>query len=106
MIRSLIKQFNANFRWGVATAAYQIEGAVNEDGRGPSIWDTFSHSPGRTFNRDNGDVSCDHYHQFRQDIQLMAQLGIPGYRFSVSWPRIFPTGKGKVNSRGIDFPSV
>ncbi len=103
MIRSLIKQFNANFRWGVATAAYQIEGAVNEDGRGPSIWDTFSHSPGRTFNRDNGDVSCDHYHQFRQDIQLMAQLGIPGYRFSVSWPRIFPTGKGKVNSRGIDF---
>ncbi|WP_371069090.1 GH1 family beta-glucosidase [Sediminibacillus sp. JSM 1682029] len=98
-----IIEFGKDFRWGVATAAYQIEGAVTEGGRGPSIWDTFSHTPGKVLNGDNGDVACDSYHRFDEDIRLMKELGVDVYRFSVSWPRIFPEGKGEVNREGLDY---
>lgn len=91
------------FRWGAATAAYQIEGAVRDDGRGPSIWDTFSHSPGRIHNEDTGDVACDHYHRWEEDLDLLAELGVDAYRFSISWPRVVPDGDGAVNPRGLDF---
>jgi beta-glucosidase len=97
--------FPAGFTWGVATSAYQIEGAVAEHGRGPSIWDTFSHAPGRTANGDHGDVACDHYHRYAEDVALMADLGVTGYRFSVAWPRIQPTGRGAPDQRGLDFYS-
>ncbi|WP_328334302.1 MULTISPECIES: GH1 family beta-glucosidase [unclassified Streptomyces] len=93
----------AGFTWGVATAAYQIEGAVADDGRSPSIWDTFSHLPGRIDNADNGDVACDHYHRWREDIGLMKQLGVDAYRFSVAWPRVVPGGDGPVNEKGLAF---
>ncbi len=89
--------------WGAATAAFQIEGAVREGGRGVSIWDTFSHSPGKIANGDTGDVACDHYHRFPEDIALMRELGLGGYRFSIAWPRIFPTGSGRPNAEGLDF---
>jgi beta-glucosidase len=95
--------FPADFLWGAATAAYQIEGAVDEDGRGPSIWDTFSHRPGRTRNGDTGDVAADHYHRYRDDVRLMAELGLRSYRFSVSWPRVQPAGSGRTDPRGLDF---
>jgi beta-glucosidase len=95
--------FPEGFVWGAATAAYQVEGAVAEDGRGVSIWDTFSHTPGKTANGDTGDVACDHYHRFREDIALMRELRLGGYRFSICWPRIFPTGSGRPNPAGIDF---
>jgi beta-glucosidase len=95
--------FPAGFVWGAATAAYQIEGAVHEDGRGVSIWDTFAHTPGKTENGDTGDIACDHYHRYKEDIVLMSQLGLESYRFSVSWPRILPEGRGKVNEKGLDF---
>jgi beta-glucosidase len=91
------------FRFGASTAAYQIEGAATEDGRGPSIWDTFSHQPGRILDGSSGDVACDHYHRLDEDLDLMKRLGIGGYRFSVSWPRIQPTGSGHVNTDGLDF---
>jgi beta-glucosidase len=101
--------FPADFRWGAATAAYQIEGAVAEGGRTPSIWDTFSHTPGATANGDNGDVAVDHYHRFRDDVAMMAELGLTAYRFSVAWPRITPqvTAErlGPVNSEGLAFYS-
>ena len=96
-------QFPAGFAWGAATASYQIEGAVNEDGRGPSIWDTFAHTPGRTLNGETGDVACDHYHRYPQDIALMKELGLKAYRFSIAWPRILPTGRGQINQAGLDF---
>ena len=96
-------QFPDGFTWGVATSAYQIEGAPNEDGRGESIWDRFSHTPGRTRNGDTGDVACDHYHRWPEDIALMADLGVQAYRFSISWPRIQPSGRGDVNVKGLDF---
>ncbi|MFI2203382.1 GH1 family beta-glucosidase [Streptomyces sp. NPDC020192] len=92
-----------DFLWGTATAAYQIEGAVAEDGRTPSIWDTFSHTPGKTANGDTGDVACDHYHRWREDIALMRQLGVNAYRLSVAWPRVLPTGTGPVNPKGLAF---
>jgi beta-glucosidase len=92
-----------HFQWGVATAAYQIEGAHDEDGRGPSIWDTFSHTPGKVKNGDTGDIACDHYHRYRDDVALMAENGIPSYRFSISWPRILPEGQGRVEPRGLAF---
>ncbi len=96
-------KFPENFIWGAATSAYQIEGAWNEDGRGLSIWDTFSHKPGKTHNGETGDVATDHYHRWREDIDLMSEIGLKAYRFSISWPRILPEGKGPVNARGLDF---
>lgn len=94
--------FPPGFLWGVATSAYQVEGAVGEDGRGISIWDTFSHTPGKVLNGDTGDVACDQYHRYEDDVALMADLGIGAYRFSVAWPRIQPEGRGPVNQRGLD----
>ncbi|AKU17470.1 GH1 family beta-glucosidase [Luteipulveratus mongoliensis] len=91
------------FELGVATASYQIEGAIAADGRGPSIWDTFSHTPGKVAGGDNGDVACDHYHRYPEDVQLMADLGVDSYRLSVAWPRIQPTGKGPANEEGLAF---
>jgi beta-glucosidase len=93
----------ADFVWGAATSAYQIEGAAAEDGRGPSIWDTFSRTPGRIADGSTGDVACDHYHRFSDDVRLMADLGLRAYRFSISWPRIQPGGSGTANQRGLDF---
>ncbi|MER6030325.1 GH1 family beta-glucosidase [Streptomyces sp. NPDC001851] len=95
--------FPSAFLWGAATSAYQIEGAVREDGRTPSIWDTFSHTPGRTAGGDTGDTAVDHYHRYREDVALMAELGLNAYRFSVSWPRVQPTGRGPLVQRGLDF---
>ncbi|HST82403.1 MAG TPA: GH1 family beta-glucosidase [Kineosporiaceae bacterium] len=95
--------FPDGFVWGAGTAAYQIEGASREDGRGPSIWDTFSRTPGKVYQGHTGDVACDHYHRYRDDVAMMANLGLQSYRFSVSWPRIQPDGTGPVNHRGLDF---
>ncbi|MBW3632961.1 MAG: beta-glucosidase [Chloroflexi bacterium] len=95
--------FPEDWVWGAATAAYQIEGAVREGGRGPSIWDTFSHSAGKIANADTGDVACDHFHRYPEDIALMRELGLGGYRLSIAWPRIFPTGVGRPNPDGLDF---
>jgi beta-glucosidase len=97
--------FPKGFIWGVATAAYQIEGAWNEDGKGESIWDRFSHTPGKIAHGDTGDVACDHYHRWREDVALMKELGLHAYRFSISWPRLFPEGRGRVNPAGLDFYS-
>ncbi|GIG00993.1 beta-glucosidase [Catellatospora citrea] len=96
-------RFPEGFRWGAATASYQIEGAATEDGRTPSIWDTYARTPGRVFHGHSGDVACDHYHRYRDDVALMKQLGLGTYRFSVAWPRIKPDGSGPVNARGLDF---
>ncbi|NUO97653.1 MAG: beta-glucosidase [Nonomuraea sp.] len=96
-------RFPAGFAFGAATSAYQIEGAVTEDGRGTSIWDTFTKTPGRVLNAHHGDVAMDHYHRYREDVAIMADLGLTAYRFSVSWPRIQPTGSGEVNQQGLDF---
>lgn len=98
-------QFPHNFIWGAATAAYQIEGAVNEDGRGQSIWDTFSHQSGKIENGDTGDIACDHYHRWQDDIKHMQQLNLDAYRFSIAWSRILPEGRGQVNQAGLDFYS-
>jgi beta-glucosidase len=98
-------EFPADFEWGVATAAYQIEGAIAADGRKPSVWDAFSATPGRTLNGDTGAIACDHYHRFAEDVKWMAELGIKHYRFSIAWPRIIPDGRGIVNEAGIDFYS-
>ncbi|MGW2988916.1 GH1 family beta-glucosidase [Streptomyces goshikiensis] len=92
-----------DFAWGTATSAYQIEGAVEEDGRAPSIWDTFSRTPGTIDGGDTGDTACDHYHRWREDIALMRGLGADAYRFSVAWPRVVPGGDGPVNPKGLDF---
>jgi beta-glucosidase len=96
-------KFPDTFIWGAATASYQIEGAVNEDGRGEAIWDRFCATPGKVYNGDSGAVACDHYHRYREDVQLMRELGLSAYRFSIAWPRILPTGKGQVNEAGLDF---
>ncbi|MFI7541336.1 GH1 family beta-glucosidase [Actinoplanes sp. NPDC049599] len=96
-------RFPDGFVWGAATASYQIEGAVNEDGRGPSIWDTFSRERGRVHAGHTGDVACDHYHRYVEDVALMADLGLASYRYSIAWPRIQPDGTGPVNIRGLDF---
>lgn len=103
MVNSTNHLFPKDFMWGAATAAYQIEGAVKEDGRGESIWDRFSHTPGKTINGDTGDLACDHYHRWHDDIQLMRTLGLQAYRFSLAWPRILPEGRGQVNEAGLDF---
>jgi beta-glucosidase len=95
--------FPDGFLWGVATSAYQIEGAVAADGKGPSIWDTFTHEPGRIHNGDTGDVAADHYHRVEADLDLMAELGVRAYRFSIAWPRVQPDGKGAFNEKGLDF---
>jgi beta-glucosidase len=95
--------FPKGFLWGGATASYQIEGAVHEDGRGESIWDRFSHTPGKVKNGDTGDVAIDHYHRWKGDIAIMRELGISAYRLSTAWPRIVPNGRGQVNQKGLDF---
>ena len=97
--------FPAGFTFGSATASYQVEGATGEDGRGPSIWDTFSRTPGKVWNGDTGDVACDHYHRWESDLDLMASLGLDAYRFSIAWPRIQASGRGPANQKGIDFYS-
>ena len=93
----------SEFIWGVATSSYQIEGAANEGGRGQSIWDTFCKVPGKVANFDNGDIACDHYHRFKEDLDLMKWMGVKAYRFSVAWPRVIPDGVGRVNEMGLDF---
>ncbi len=95
--------FRDDFVWGAATASYQIEGAAYEDGKGLSIWDTFCRQPGRVFEGHSGDVACDHYHRFKEDIAIMKDIGLHAYRFSVAWPRLLPSGVGAVNQKGVDF---
>jgi beta-glucosidase len=95
--------FPSGFLWGASTAAYQVEGSPLADGAGPSIWHRFSHTPGRVVNNENGDVACDHYRRYREDVALMRELGLTAYRFSISWSRILPEGTGRVNERGLDF---
>jgi beta-glucosidase len=95
--------FPSDFVWGAATASYQIEGAAHEDGRGESVWDRFCATPGKVRGGDTGDVACDFYHRYRDDVQLMKALGLDAFRFSIAWPRIIPSGRGKVNEAGLDF---
>lgn len=97
--------FPQDFLWGAATAAYQVEGGHDADGKGPSIWDIYSHQPGTTFQGTNGDIAVDHYHRFREDVALMAEMGLQSYRFSISWPRLLPRGRGEVNEPGVKFYS-
>lgn len=97
--------FPKNFVWGTATSSYQIEGAWDEGGKGESIWDRYSHTPGRIIDGSTGDVACDHYHRWPEDIDLMKELGLKAYRFSISWPRVLPEGRGRVNQEGLDFYS-
>src|SRR5262245_29093236 len=101
LVQPRLLTFPAGFRWGAATAAYQIEGAVEADGRRPSIWDTFARTPGKVAFGHTGDIACDHYHRFRDDIALLDELGLRTYRLSVAWPRIKPDGGGPVNPRGL-----
>ncbi|SCG39273.1 GH1 family beta-glucosidase [Micromonospora halophytica] len=103
MTTAPLPPFPAGFRWGVSTSAYQIEGGADADGRGPSIWDTFAHTPGRIVDGSTGDVACDHYHRHAEDVALMAGLGVSAYRFSISWPRVQPGGGGPANPAGLDF---
>jgi beta-glucosidase len=98
-----VTTFPDGFLWGAATSAYQIEGAAAADGKGPSIWDTFTHEPGRILGDDTGDVAADHYHRLESDLDLIADLGIPAYRFSIAWPRVQPDGRGAFNPKGVDF---
>ncbi|NLG72372.1 MAG: beta-glucosidase [Chloroflexi bacterium] len=102
-LTQLARRFPTDFIWGSATASYQIEGAWNEDGKGESIWDRFAHTPGKILNGDTGDTACDHFHRWREDVALMRELGLQAYRFSISWPRILPQGRGQVNRAGLDF---
>src|SRR5215212_5977372 len=97
------RTFPTGFLWGTATASYQVEGAVKEDGRAPSVWDTFAHTPGKVVNNATGDVADDHYHRYKEDVQLMKSLGVKAYRFSIAWPRVFPNGDGPANPKGLDF---
>lgn len=101
--RSAAARFPNDFVWGTATSSYQIEGAVNEDGRGPSIWDRFAHTPGTISDRSTGDTATDHFHRYKEDVQLMKALGAKAYRFSIAWPRVFPDGVGSPNPKGLDF---
>src|SRR5262245_20424549 len=96
------RAFPPGFRWGAATSAYQIEGPWNEDGKGVSIWDTYAHTPGKIHDGSSGDVANDHYHRYKDDVDLMKNLGITAYRFSIAWPRIFPDGTGQPNAKGLD----
>src|SRR6478752_7181149 len=95
--------FPKDFVWGTATSSYQIEGAVNEDGRGRSIWDTFAHTPGKIEDGSNADRANDHYHRYKEDVGLIRDLGVKAYRFSIAWPRVFPEGTGAPNPKGLDF---
>jgi beta-glucosidase len=95
--------FPKGFLWGAATAAYQIEGAIHEDGKGESIWDRFCQVPGAVHRGDMGAIACDHYHRWPTDVENMRDLGLRAYRFSISWPRVFPQGSGKKNRKGLDF---
>lgn len=97
------RKFPQGFLWGSATASYQVEGAVKEDGRGATIWDTFSHTPGKTVDGATGDIADDHYHRYKEDVQLMKSLGVKSYRFSIAWSRVFPDGAGQPNPKGLDF---
>jgi 6-phospho-beta-glucosidase len=97
------RAFPDGFLWGAASAAYQVEGAFDADGKGPSIWDVFSRIPGKTFENSNGDVAADHYHRFAEDVALMAEIGLEAYRFSIAWSRIFPAGRGEINEAGLAF---
>ncbi len=99
----MAEQFPDGFLWGASTAAYQIEGAVREDGRGPSIWDVFTHLPGTIEGGDTGDIACDHYHRWPEDVALMRELGLGAYRLSTAWPRILPEGGGAPNHKGLEF---
>src|SRR5258708_2483807 len=99
---SRTRTFPAGFLWGSATAAYQVEGAATEDGRGPSVWDTFSHTPGKTNAGATGDVADDHYHRYKEDVELMKALVVKTYRFSISWSRLFPQGAVRPNPKGIE----
>lgn len=101
--KSLADRFPGDFVFGVATASFQIEGASKEDGRKPSIWDAFCNMPGRVYGRHNGDVACDHYHLWEQDLDMMKEMGVSAYRFSIAWPRIIPEGTGRINEAGLDF---
>ncbi|MBE0686025.1 MAG: family 1 glycosylhydrolase, partial [Anaerolineaceae bacterium] len=100
-----ILKFPKNFLWAAATSSYQIEGGWNADGKGESIWDRFSHTPGKIKNGDTGDVAIDHYNRYRDDVALMREMGLQAYRFSIAWPRILPQGRGKIEQAGIDFYS-
>jgi beta-glucosidase len=100
---ALARRFPADFTWGVATSAFQIEGGAQADGKGPSIWDAFCRQPGAIADASNGDLACDHYHRWAEDLDLIASLGVPSYRFSVSWPRVQPDGRGTWNAKGLDF---
>jgi beta-glucosidase len=95
--------FPNGFLWGTATSAYQIEGAVSDDGRGRSIWDTFAHTPGKIGDHSNADRANDHYHRYKEDVRLIKELGVKAYRFSIAWPRVFPEGTGAPNPKGLDF---
>ncbi len=101
--RSPFPSFPNGFLWGTATSAYQIEGAVKEDERGPSIWDRFAHTSGKILDHGNADVAADHYHRYKEDVQLMKAMGVKAYRFSIAWPRVFPEGAGAPNPKGLDF---
>src|ERR1700716_818389 len=101
--RHALAPFPKGFLWGTATSAYQIEGAIDEDGRGRSIWDTFSHTPGKIADHSNADRANDHYHRYKEDVGLIKELGVKAYRFSIAWPRVFPQGTGAPNPKGLDF---
>ncbi|MCL6706504.1 GH1 family beta-glucosidase [Pseudomonas sp. R2.Fl] len=101
--KKFAERFPGDFVFGVATASFQIEGATREDGRKPSIWDAFCNMPGRVYGRHNGDVACDHYHRWEQDLDMMKEMGVSAYRFSIAWPRIIPEGTGRINETGLDF---
>src|SRR5215510_10079251 len=103
--RGIARTFPKGFYWGVGTSSYQIEGAWKEDGKGLSIWDTYTHTPGNIKNNDTGDVANDHYHRYKEDVALMKDIGANSYRFSIAWPRIFPEGSGQPNAKGLDFYS-
>lgn len=105
MYHKQLEDIQPYFLWGAASAAYQVEGAADIDGKGPSIWDAYAHTPNHTFNNTNGDVAVDHYHRMKEDVALMKELGLKAYRFSIAWSRIFPEGDGKVNEKGLQFYS-
>ena len=96
-------KFPDGFLWGTATASYQIEGAWDADNKGESIWDKVTHTSGMIMNGDTGDIACDHYYRYKEDVKLMKQLNLNAYRFSISWPRIFPSGRGEINEKGVAF---